>query len=234
MPAAWCSSPASIPAGTRPARPTCTSRCTSTGRPCSPASSSSTTRSPTASTPRTPTRSTPAATRATTATRSSPRPPSCASPPTAGGGSARSSSACPEPDGDSVPVLLEQRDDLVGRLGDVERDHRDRPLGPLVDQLDREVPRHAGRQRTEAGVVPVVAYRDLHEPLVGQVRGQLGDVRFGPLLRLGGVGQNGIDERHAETLLPRRGLRPVPLLAVSLRAGCRGSVHHPRAGGRRS
>ena len=55
-------------------------------------------------------------------------------------------------------------------------------------------------QGPEAGVVPVLADGDLDEPLVGEVRGELVEVRFGPLLGLGCVGQDGIDERHAETL----------------------------------
>ena len=62
---------------------------------------------------------------------------------TARAGSARSSSACRE----LGSVVLEQPDDRVGRLGDVERHHRHRPLRPLVDELDRQVP----RQRAASG-----------------------------------------------------------------------------------
>ena len=47
---------------------------------------------------------------------------------------------------------------------------------------------------------PSLAHGDLDEPLVGEVRGEFGDVRFRPVLGLGGVGQDGIDERHAQTL----------------------------------
>ena len=92
---------------------------------------------------------------------------------------------------------LEQRDEVVGRFGRVERHDRHVPLGTAVVDLDGEVPRVLGVQPAEARVVVVLTEIDLDEPLIGEVRGELGEVGRRVVGGLGRIGLHGIDERHA-------------------------------------